>query len=65
MTVSNISSKAIGPFVTKFHIEPPCAEGREVCSNSPLGGTCSPCLFMVKTFKNLFLSNQWTDCLEI
>ena len=35
MTVLNISSKAIGSIVTKFHIEPHWAEGRKVCSNSP------------------------------
>ena len=33
MTVSNIS-KATGPVVTKSHIEPPGAEGMEICSNS-------------------------------
>ena len=35
MTISNISSKATGPVVTKFHIELPLAERRKVCSNSP------------------------------
>ena len=27
-------SKAIGPFVIKFHAEPPGAEGIKTCSNS-------------------------------
>ena len=36
MTVSYISSKAAGPIVTKFHIEPPWAEGTKLCSNSPV-----------------------------
>ena len=35
ITISNVSSKATGPVVTKFQIEPPWAEGRKVCSNSP------------------------------
>ena len=35
MIISNISSKATGPIVTKFHIVPPWAEGRKVYSNSP------------------------------
>ena len=67
MTISNISSKATGPFVTKFHVEPPWMEGRKVCSNSPLGQLTNmpPCLFISETLKNLFLSNQWNDCLEI
>ena len=30
-----MSSKATGPIVTKFHIEPPWAEGGKVCSNNP------------------------------
>ena len=32
---SDISSKATGPIVTKFHVEPPRAEGTKICSNSP------------------------------
>ena len=35
MTVSNISTKATGPVVTKFHVEPPWAEGTKICSNCP------------------------------
>ena len=33
MTVSNISSKATGPNVTKFLIEPPGAEGMKIYIN--------------------------------
>ena len=33
MKVSNISSKATEPIVTKSHLEPPGAEGTEICSN--------------------------------
>ena len=33
MTISNISPKATGPVVTKFHVEPPGAEGMKICSN--------------------------------
>ena len=33
MTVSNISSKATGPIVTKSHLEPPGADGMEMYSN--------------------------------
>ena len=32
---SDMSSKATGPIVTKFHVEPPRAEGTKICSNSP------------------------------
>ena len=35
MTKSNISSKATGPIVTKFHVEPLEAEGMKICSNHP------------------------------
>ena len=35
MTILNISSEATGLIVTKFHIEPLWAEGRNVCSDSP------------------------------
>ena len=35
MSVSNISSKATGPIVTKFHVAPPGAEGMKICSNLP------------------------------
>ena len=30
MTISNISSEAIGPVVTKFHAEPSGAEGTKI-----------------------------------
>ena len=33
MTVSNISSKATEPIVTKSHLEPPGADGTKNCSN--------------------------------
>ena len=33
MTISNISSKAIGPNVTKFLVEPPGAEGMKIYTN--------------------------------
>ena len=33
MTVSNIFSKATGPIVTKFHVEPPWAGETKICSN--------------------------------
>ena len=33
MTISNISSKATGPIVTKSHLEPPGADGTKICSN--------------------------------
>ena len=33
MTVSNISSKANGPNVTKFLVEPPGAEGMKIYTN--------------------------------
>ena len=66
MTISNISSKATGPFVTKFHVEPPWIEGRKVCSNSPLGQLTNMAAMPIsETLKNLFLSTQWNDCLEI
>ena len=33
MTVSNISSKATGPNVTKFPVEPPGAQGMKICTD--------------------------------
>ena len=33
MTISNVSSIATGPIVTKSHLEPPGAEGMKICSN--------------------------------
>ena len=33
MTISNVSSKATGPIVTKSHLKPPGAEGMKICSN--------------------------------
>ena len=34
MAISNIFSKAAGPMVTRFYIEPCEAEGTNLCSNS-------------------------------
>ena len=33
MTISNVSSIATGPIVTKSHLEPPGAEEMKICSN--------------------------------
>ena len=35
MTISNISAKASGPVVTKFHTEPSGAEEIKICVNGP------------------------------
>ena len=35
LTISSISLKAIEPIITKFHVEPPGAEGKKICSNHP------------------------------
>ena len=35
MTVSNISSKATGPVVIRFHVEPSGAGGKKIHSNHP------------------------------
>ena len=35
MTILNISFKTTGPAVTKFHIDSPWADGRNVCSYNP------------------------------
>ena len=35
MAVSNISSEATGPVVTKFYVEPSGAEGTKICLNGP------------------------------
>ena len=35
MTISNISSKATGLLVTKFHVKPPEGFGMIICSNCP------------------------------
>ena len=65
ITISDIS-KATGPIVTNFYIEPFWAEGRKVCSNSP--GHMTNMAAMPVQGKNLYkflLLNQWIDCLEI
>ena len=54
MTISIISSKATGPVVTKFHIQPPRAEGKN-CSKSP-GHMTNKGAMPVHT--DLILSNQ-------
>ena len=52
--ISNISSKATGLTVTKFHVDPPWAEGMKIHSNHSGHMTVwSPWPYMVKTFKNL------------
>ena len=61
-TFSNIfSSETTGPIETKFHMEPPWDEGTKVCSNGP---RWPPCLYIIKTLKNLLLRNQKADDLE-
>ena len=57
MTISNLSSKASKPIVTKFHAEPPGAEEAKICSNSPCYMTkmAAVPIYRVKTFK-IFLS---------
>ena len=37
LTLLNISSKTTGHVVTKFHVEPPGAEGTKICLD------CCPC----------------------
>ena len=56
MTISNISSKATGPVVTKFHVEPPGTEWTKMCSNRPghMTGMATAPIYG-KTFKNLQL----------
>ena len=35
MKISNISSEASGPVVTKFYVEPSGAEGTKICPKGP------------------------------
>ena len=66
MTVLNFMSKPSEPIVTKFHIEPPWAEGRKVSSNSPDHMTVMAVMPVHgKNLENFSLWHQWTDCLEI
>ena len=51
MTIPNIYSKATGPIITKFHLEPPGAEGTKISGHMTN-------LYMVKTFKNLQKKKQ-------
>ena len=66
MPVSNSFSKATGRVVTKFHMEPPWAEGSKFCPNS-LGHMTNMAAIPVhgENFKNLLCWKQWADCLEI
>ena len=65
MRISIISSKATGPVETKFHVEPPEAEGTKICSNCPGHKTNMATMHIwLKTFKSLQLQNQSTDGLE-
>ena len=63
MIISNISSNTTGPFVTKFHVEPPWAEGTKICSNRPghMTNIWPPCQHILR---NLQLQNQSTKGLE-
>ena len=65
-TFSNIfSSETTGPIEAKFHMESPWDRGTKVYSNGPGHMTkWPPCLYMVKTLKNLLLQNQKADDLE-
>ena len=65
MTISNISSKAIGSVVTKLHVEPSEADGQKICSNRPahmINMATMP--IYRKNFKNLRLQNEWIDGLK-
>ena len=62
MTISNISSKAAGPIVTKSHLEPPGADGTKICPNRivhMINMATTP--YMVKSFKNIHIQNQLID----
>ena len=61
MTISNISSKATGPVVTKSYLDPPGAERTKTCSNCIVHMTNMDTTPMVKTFKNLQSQNQMID----
>ena len=53
--VTNMS-KATWPIVTRFHIEPPWAEGSKVCSNNP--GYITNMAIMSIRGKNLYNSSS-------
>ena len=60
ITITSISSKATWPIFT------PLAERRKFVQIVQVKWpTWLSCLFMVKNFTFLLLSNQWIDCLEI
>ena len=53
------------PIEAKFHVEPPWDGVMKVCSNGQVTPPIwPPCLYMVKTVKNLLLWNQTADDLE-
>ena len=65
MIISNISSEAIRPIVTKFHGESSgLREQKFVRMVSVTWPTWLPYHLTVKIFKNLLHRNQWTDDLE-
>ena len=56
-TFSNIlSSETTGPIDAKFHVEPPYDGGTKVYSNEVTRPRWPTCSYMVKTLKNLLLS---------
>ena len=62
MAVSNISSKATWPNVTKFLLGPPWAEGIKICTN-PQGHMTNMATMPIYG-KNLLPQNQLTNDLE-
>ena len=65
MSVSNIPSKAIGSVVTKFHLEPPGAEGTKNCSNGSGHITNKAALPIYgKNLGKFSSQNQFSNCLE-
>ena len=54
MKIANIFSKATGPVVIKFHVEPSGAKGMKICSNCSGHMTIMAAMpIHSKTFKNL------------
>ena len=63
MTVLNISPKATGSIVTKFHVEPPGAAGMKTGSNGPCRLTNMGAMpIHGKTFENLLLTGDFETC---
>ena len=60
LIISNgFSSEASGPVLLKFHAEPPWAGEWKIAKMGMVRWSkWLPCLYMVKTFKNLLLHNQ-------